>query len=662
MSAFPVGLQRLSGRRVRRHRAGVAAVAGLVLALVLPSAATAAPGGPDPGFGTAGKVTTDFGPGGEDQADDVALQPDGRIVVAGSSNGDFALARYNPDGALDPGFGTGGRVTTDIAGGADAASAVAVQPDGRIVAIGTSEVPENGCCWFTVVRYQADGRPDTTFGTGGTVVTDFGTGGADSGLAVALQSDGKIVGAGHRGGEFALARLNADGGLDTTFGTGGTVATGFGTIAYGLAVQPDGRIVAAGYTGFTAFDFGLARYHANGSLDTTFGTGGTVVTDFGGYETAYDVAVQPDGRIVAAGSGGAGFGLARYQANGTLDTTFGTGGKVLQGGSGTGYSLALQPDGRLLVAGAAVGAGGSDFVLARYAANGVLDPTFGTGGRAVTDFGGHDVASGVALRSDGTIVAVGTGGSDFALAGYEGGGSPPPPPPSGADLAVTAAGPGAVSLGDQGTHTYTVTNAGPVTATAVTLTDTLTGPGTLLSATPGQGSCTRTATSATCALGTLAPGARTTVTVTVEPTALGTLAQTAKVTATEPDPATADNTARPATPVNNALGCTILGTSGPNTLTGTSGNNVICAFGGDDVIYAGGGNDTVYGGSGNDRPDGGYGDDTLYGGPGNDTLTGNYGNDRLDTVDNTPANDTANGGPGTDTCTTDPSDTRIGCP
>ncbi|MBA2434942.1 MAG: hypothetical protein H0V54_07660, partial [Chthoniobacterales bacterium] len=235
------------------------------------------------------------------------------------------------DGDLDPTFGTNGKVTTDFGTIIDEARAVAVQPDGKIVTAGATV--GGNFFDFALARYNTDGSLDITFGTGGKVTTAFNTNN-DEAFAVALQADGKIVAAGFAviGGtdDFALARYNTNGSLDTTFGTGGKVTTAFGSSidrAHAVAVQPDGKIVAAGRAviGGGSFDFALARYNTDGSLDTTFGTGGKVTTACGSSnDEAFAVALQPDGKIVAAGrvfSNKEDFALARYNTDGSLDTT-----------------------------------------------------------------------------------------------------------------------------------------------------------------------------------------------------------------------------------------------------------------------------------------------------------------------------------------------------
>jgi uncharacterized delta-60 repeat protein len=398
----------------------------------------------DTTFGTVGKVTTPIG-SGDDHALALGIQSsDGKIVAAGfsynGSNYDFALARYNTDGTLDTGFGTGGKVTTDFGSSDDFALALGIQPDGKIVAAGYSY---NGSkYYFALVRYNANGTLDTGFGTGGIVSTLMGSG-HDQAHSLGIQPDGKIVAAGYAYNgskyDFALVRYNANGTLDTGFGTGGIVTTSIGSIndyANALGIQSDGRIVAAGYSSNgSKYDFALARYNTDGSLDTTFGTGGKVITPIGsGYDQAHALGIQSDGKIVAAGSSDNGikynFALVRYNANGTLDTGFGTGGKVTTPiGSGSGwdvaYALCIQSsDGRIVAAGSSNNGSNYDFALVRYNANGTLDTGFGTGGKVTTPIGsGDDYAIALGIQSsDGKIVAAGYSyngsNDDFALARY----------------------------------------------------------------------------------------------------------------------------------------------------------------------------------------------------------------------------------------------------
>ena len=262
-------------------------------------------------FGIGGKITTGVGAGNSASASALALQPDGRIVVAGFLNNNFALVRYTPDASLDLTFGAGGGVITDV-GGEDVAHALALQPDGKIVVAGRSLA--SGHRGFALVRHNPDGSPDLSFGSAGTVTTDF----ADfvEGRAVALQPDGKIVLAGGpkplspANNTFAVARYNANGSLDLTFRAGGKVTTDMGgdDFAAALALQPDGKIVVAGST--MVFDdvnlvgsFALARYTPNGHIDLAFGAGGKVITNFGddSLASARALALQSDSKIVVAG-------------------------------------------------------------------------------------------------------------------------------------------------------------------------------------------------------------------------------------------------------------------------------------------------------------------------------------------------------------------------
>jgi uncharacterized delta-60 repeat protein len=395
----------------------------LLLQCTPPASALAADGQLDPTFGRDGKVTTSFTAGASASA--VAVQSDGRIVAAGGAGDDFALARYDTEGALDTTFGTGGRVTTGFTNGAFA-NAVAIQSDGRIVAAGVAGDA------FALARYDTEGALDTTFGTDGIVTTNL-TSGYDQANGVAIQADGKIVAAGLATPgspwrpHFALARYRPDGTLDTSFGDGGTVDTTFGVrgVARAIVLQPDQKIVLAGTNGG---GFALARYDSDGTLDASFGNGGKVATALSAGGSAYAVALQPDGRIVAAGSYDFyWFALARFRVHGGLDRTFGGDGFVTtdvgQGGEQWVSGLVIRSNGKVVAAGGEGPHEGGEaaprFVLTRYRANGVLDPMFGGDGDIITRFKNGAAAGGVTTQSDGKIVVVGTSaGESFALARY----------------------------------------------------------------------------------------------------------------------------------------------------------------------------------------------------------------------------------------------------
>jgi uncharacterized delta-60 repeat protein len=299
-------------------------------------------------------VTTDFGL--TETASSVVVQPDGKIVVAGgthpifpSQGGQFALARYNPDGSLDTSFGSGGFVRTSFGTEGCYASALILQSDGKIIAAGSNyinfTIEQSSNTDFGLARYNPDGTLDSTFGSGGEVSTDF-DGFNDDAFSVLIQADGKIVSVGSATSlanfyDFALVRYLANGTIDTTFGVGGKVRTDFGASnldqARSAALQSDGKIVAAGTetsnNGLTV-DFAVARYNSNGTLDTSFDSDGRAIIDFGSFlQSAYKVLIQPDGKIVTVGyadteSSDSDFLLARLNSNGSLDTTFGVGGKV----------------------------------------------------------------------------------------------------------------------------------------------------------------------------------------------------------------------------------------------------------------------------------------------------------------------------------------------
>jgi uncharacterized delta-60 repeat protein len=410
-------------------------VAFAIAIVVVPATRAAAQaGGPDPTFGTNGRVLTAVA--GENLANAVAIQADGRIVAAGQDGfNDFALVRYNPDGSLDTGFGTAGRVVTHL-GGSMYASAVRILPStGKIIAAGTLDFSD-----FIVVRYNPDGSVDSSFGAGGSVVTDFG--GSETLTGMAIQPDGTIVVVGDTFSSLALARYTAGGALDPTFSGDGKLLSGFGAEihATGIAVQPDGKIVVSGYIfPGTTTDYVLARYNADGTRDTSFGTNGVSIVDFGDDEYAFGMAIQPDGRIVVGGGSGFDFAVARFSATGTPDLTFGVGGQRVTdfGASDLAYSMALQSSGRIVLAGRTRTPGGADrFALARYDSDGAVDLTFGTAGKVVTDFtvpgspgeaSAYSQANGVAVQADGNIVAAGyawtgeTGtDTDFALVRYIG--------------------------------------------------------------------------------------------------------------------------------------------------------------------------------------------------------------------------------------------------
>jgi uncharacterized delta-60 repeat protein len=471
----------------------------------------------DPTFSAGGTVTTSLG-STSDTARGLVQQADGKIVVVGSTvtNGRtvFGLARYLPGGGLDGAFGTGGVVRTSVTTkGPQWASAATVQADGKIVVVGTANVGQSHNTFPTiydnaivVARYNSDGSLDKTFNKSGALLINP-TSGDDEGKAVAVQSDGKILIGGWTnhsaatgystvtGNDFFLARVTASGTLDSTFGSGGMVSTDFCLVrpawftgymmdeASAVMLLPDGKILAAGDT---VHGFALARYNANGSLDTAYGTGGlarlgtdALVASPGGPDGQVgdvSAALQPDGKVALNGSlyrpsiDPAAYDLlvARADAAGNPDPTFGTSGLVTFG-IGTdptthmSYNewaggIGLQSDGSIVVGGTqgftntATGESGSDALLVRFTPAGALDGTFGSGGSVTTDVRRNDFANALVVQSDGKIVQAGStdAGSD-------------------SDLLVARHLPSAPQIGS---FTASQVGAGaPVTLTAANITD-----------------------------------------------------------------------------------------------------------------------------------------------------------------------------------------------
>jgi uncharacterized delta-60 repeat protein len=408
----------------------------------------------DPSFGGDGKVVTRFGSLSA-SANAMALQADGRIVAAGACGTDFAVARYLANGALDTTFSDDGLTTTSMSSGNDIARAVASQPDGKIVVAGSSsEGSEN----FAVLRYLADGNLDPAFGSGGKVTFRF-SGLRSKGEGIAIQPDGKILICGgiESNANFGVARLNANGSMDPTFGTNGLVSTSIGAYtdyAKALALQPDGKIVVGGYSQTGAFSsiykFAICRFNANGSLDTSFGSNGIQTAAVGVWtEEIRSLIVQADGNILAVGMAMTGSigaykrknGMARFLANGVLDPSFGNGGVVISGDATVheeSFGAGLQASGQIVVAGShGTINGSSDFVARRYSAQGSIS-AFGAAnqfGVITAISGGEDIPVGMAVASDGKIFVAGTTntgagttgapqGHDFAVVRLNADGSP----------------------------------------------------------------------------------------------------------------------------------------------------------------------------------------------------------------------------------------------
>ena len=424
-------------------------------------------GGLDYAFDFEGLVRTVIREGRSQSVQHLVIQPDGKIVGAGFLNNidlgtstDFVLLRYNTDGSLDTTFGDvdptnslqrlGYTVTDFPIGGAEQVNSVVLQTDGKIIVGGSSSsYPTSGTGKWAVARYTSEGTLDSTFGTGGRLMINTGASAMVNSMVV--QSDGKIVLVGEP--NFTVVRLLTNGSLDPTFGSGGittfspVVAHGSNTdtrsraIAVAIQRMPamtgEERIVVGGWA--VAYGFGLMRFRPDGTIDTSFGNSGRVLTSFYGStgDQARDLAIDSSNRIVVSGLvyssncySGMEFGLARYTTNGTLDLTFSGDGKVsrnVYGGQSAPSGLALQSDGKIVITGTSYYPNAEpiyDFTLMRFNSNGAPDDTFGPGwygpGVVTTEFPGYpsNWIYSVVIQGDGKLVAGGVVGGGIGLARY----------------------------------------------------------------------------------------------------------------------------------------------------------------------------------------------------------------------------------------------------
>jgi uncharacterized delta-60 repeat protein len=389
----------------------------------------------DTSFGTNGFNITTIGT--NDIIYSLALQSDGKILAGGkvvlSGVTKFALARYNSDGSLDTSFGTDGFSTATFGTVDDIIYSIVLQPDGKILAGGSSY--SGGKFHFALARYNSDGSLDTSFGTNGFNIDTLGTNNYIS--SIVFQPDGKIIAGGYsdRLGNstyvFALTRYNSNGSLDTSFGTNGfnfTTPSTDDQIA-SIVLQPDGKTVAGGFAAHSGNRiFALARYNSNGSLDTSFGTNGFNLITPTTYDQIYSIVLQPDGKIIAGGYSDVNydtFSIARYNSDGSIDTSFGDNGfNLTTPGIGDQInSVIFQPDGKIVAGGSIQAAGSNEmFALTRYHSDGSLDKSFATGGYNFTTPSDYDQINSIVLQSDGKIVAGGYGQINgdyvFALARY----------------------------------------------------------------------------------------------------------------------------------------------------------------------------------------------------------------------------------------------------
>jgi uncharacterized delta-60 repeat protein len=402
----------------------------------------------DPNFGNGGKVVTSI-TSGQDIAHGVAIQPDGKILVAGQSTSnitgkDFVVVRYNEDGSLDNTFGNNGVATTDLQlGSDDVAYSLALQADGKIVLAGYSDNGSNKDA--ALVRYNADGSLDSDFGTNGITITNFENTQQDEIREVKIHPlTGNIVVGGSTAISSSLAkpvvaRYTSNGTLDSSFnGTGirllwiTNLDSQYVFSVEDLAVQPNGKITAVGWRDFPGLswdsDYWACRINSDGTMDTGFSTDGvnTYNGSFNGHDRAYAMLLKPDNSILMAGGGYVStleydFTVIELNANGTTGTwsALADWGTLLKD---IAYGIAEDNNGDIVLAGSSGNASSKSFALARMNAGASLDNTFGTNGKVTTTFGNNALNEcfDLAIQVDNKIVAVGYTGNDFAIARYLG--------------------------------------------------------------------------------------------------------------------------------------------------------------------------------------------------------------------------------------------------
>ena len=406
--------------------------------------ALAAPGNLDADFGNDGLVRLQIGDVGAD-ASTVLQQTDGKLVLVGTgsapggSTNDFLAVRLNANGVPDSTFSADGIASADLAGGDDWAFAAIQQPDGKLVLAGYAFAANQGRD-IALARFNANGTLDTTFGDSGWATLDLG-GDAEAAKGLIRQSGGNLVIAGYSNASgtyrTVFARFNSEGTPDSTFGTGGTTSIDYGdgseNWANALVEQPDGKLVAGGavYGPGLRFDMGIVRVTANGVPDASFDGDGLLFVDFDGMgEEAQSIAIQSDGAIVAAGytvpvsDGYFKLALLRVSGEGSLDGTFGTGGKsVIDLGTQADLnSIVVQADGKLAATGSLLTPYFyPDTILARFEANGALDTNFGNGGVAIADFGEQgngpwSIGLDLIQQTDGKLLATASVPANFVAA------------------------------------------------------------------------------------------------------------------------------------------------------------------------------------------------------------------------------------------------------
>lgn len=335
----------------------------------------------DTSFGAAGIVTTAIS-GSNTRANALAIQADGKIVIAGFSSGSSGtvclVARYSSSGVLDNTFGTAGIRTIALGSGAQV-NAIRVQTNKIIIA---GSVVQNSTPQCLLIRLNDDGSLDTTFN--GTGIVQLESGAVSSATSLLVDGSGRYVIGGASLQGYVLARYNSGGSLDGTFGSGGVVSINPGSSAgiTSLAVQSDGKIVTGGYVDG---DLAVSRFNTNGSIDTGFGTSGTAFLGVSSAEVGNSVAIQNDGRVVVTGSAGSQILVARFLTTGTLDTSFASQGYAILNDyiSAAGTSVLLDTRQKIVLSGYVC----FGSILARLNADGSFDAAFGMGGTVLNPIG-----------------------------------------------------------------------------------------------------------------------------------------------------------------------------------------------------------------------------------------------------------------------------------
>jgi len=464
MGAMVIELSRVNRGFASFRLAFWACVVATLIAMAAATNASAAPGDLDPTFSGDGLASAAFDD--DSGASAVAVQPSGRIVVAGGRD-DFDLAVFDSNGTPDTGFSGDGKLTTDFGYEDEGANAVVIQPNGKVVAAGEAGP------FFALARYNADGTPDTSFGGGdGKVLTDFPETDFDVANALVLQPNGKLIAAGIAWPDvdsprrIALARYESDGSPDEGFGEDetGLVVTSFpeseDDVANAILLRPNGKLVAVGTVhdppnGIGRGEVGLVQYESDGSLDEGFG-GGDGMASAGSVTQATSAALTPNGQIAVAG-GFQSFLTDRFASDGSVDAGYDGEGALFPGWHGEGrlaYGVAVQKDGRVIAAGTIQdeNSGEVNYAVARYDTEGANDTSFGEDGMVTTDFeGSKNGARAIALQPDGKIVVAGGSEEGFGVVRYEGDPPPPPPPPGQKSAGLGPPAPAAdTGSGDEG--------------------------------------------------------------------------------------------------------------------------------------------------------------------------------------------------------------------